>query len=206
MNLPSWVGNNTNLKESTTTTTADGIVTTVDVTYGKLGSLSAPAIGGEIYSVVLSNNGMGRGISTLTVKKSNRFQDRFSKWSLDYGVTNIVCGVSKNIMVTPTTSIGGSTPLISTFPGVFLHKPVLCPVVTKISYYITQPAISGVGPGAPSGAPFIIIIPSIPSVLADFYPDPPVFGWMKTSDSPSLTTDGWQRTESWRYMIVSGSG
>jgi hypothetical protein len=189
------------LKEANFTQSLDGITEYWEVWTGKkddatywpayvAGAGCTPAVAyhgvtwpGDLYWYSINaESGQNKASATYTARASNRFSK--PKWSMDFSMESV------------QFLSGGSS-------GVLITAPYLTPVVTKTSYSVTVPAVTGLGPGTPASPPFTLPSMTAPPALPSF--TGAYWGWYKTNCDPSLTTEGWQLTERWKWIKIIGT-
>ena len=187
----------------------DNITEYIEIWTGKKGGTGWPAyVNGDAsgygttkwYSLSVEE-GSQKGVSVYTARASDRFDSDKWKWSVNYGVENVISGISSTSFSFP---FGAST-LKAVFGGTLLHKPYVCPIVSRVSFYTVAPAALAGSVGGPSGCPLTYTTPGQPGFLTGIYPDNPTWGFMKSAATPVLTELGWQMNEVWQWMVISGA-
>ena len=194
MPSPSWAGTKAALKERNYDQKLDGITEYWEVWTGKKDDVAWPAyvIGATItptfgsitlptlnwYSIN-AEAGKNKDLAMYTAKASDRFDTAKAKWSLDNAIDSVAVQVG----------------------AIHASLPFVCPVVQKVSWYVTVPAVFGIGLDTPV-PPFTL--PPTNQPPSGVFPVGfnGVYAWFKTNCDPSFTPEGWQLTERWRWMRI----
>jgi len=158
---------------------------------------SPSGYGATVWYSIRKTTGQQRGSQIYIAKASDRFLPSKWKWSVSYGIENFIAGFATAYWSYDGThqfAIGG-TPL---------HRPYVCPIITRESWYTTLPTAVAGAVGAPAGCPISYTTPSQPAVLV-ITPDHPVWGFLKANAEPILTEQGWKLIERWHWTVVSGA-